>query len=110
MWILDMNEIDEYIKAKGITLTSSQSSQVLHLLNIYRITDFDSVCERAKKVFTGKTIKKHDGKRYRSLIECKVCGRVCCSDKKAFTEHIRSHFNKLPSSLERVRNLSGYSL
>lgn len=71
-----MNEIDEYIKAKGITLTSSQSSQVLHLLNIYRITDFDSVCERAKKVFTGKTIKKHDGNVTGHLLNAR-CVDVC---------------------------------
>lgn len=98
-----MEEIREYIRSEGVTLTSQQINEVLTICSKYRISDFSSVINRLREVFTSsKALPIHDGTRNRYYVICDVCGYSRCTDKKKFKDHIHAHFNRMDDDLKNV--------
>ena len=98
-----MDEIREFNRSEEITLTSQQINEVLTICSKYRISDYSSVSNRVREVFTSsKALTRNDGTRNRYFVVCDVCEQSHYSDKSKFVGHIQSHFNRMDDDLKSV--------
>lgn len=97
-----MEDVKRFLLDQGIVLSPQQLSDMVASYLEERISDYDSIIGREKKLFAGRHSDETAKGKTRYYAECKICLSPFILDNKKWCKHIESHFDRMPPRLQGV--------
>lgn len=97
-----MEDVKRFLLDQGIVLSPQQLSDMVASYLEERISDYDSIIGREKKLFAGRHSDETAKGKARYYAECKICLSPFILDNKKWCKHIESHFDRMPPRLQGV--------
>ena len=97
-----MEDVKRFLLDQGIVLSPQQLSDMVASYLEERISDYDSIIGREKKLFAGRHSDETAKGKTRYYAECRICLSPFILDNKKWCKHIESHFDRMPPRLQGV--------